>query len=308
MMVRHARRSGCGSARARSGGVWPSPTSPPPSSGAPRPGSAASARRPRTLAAFLDALHPTDLALAAACALGPETRRGSTSSASIRPVLLRVARKGQPADRARDVADSIYARTVRAGASATGRGGRCSTTTTAAVRWPVGCEPSSRSGSSIGCARRAGSNRCRMTRRGACRRRAGRAGPRPRALSRARAARAGRRDRRASTRERRAPALALLRAGHDAEGHRRRARRVGGHRVAQARADAARRCGKPSSGACATAAADRGRNRAAASTTRAPTRRSTWRAPCPRRNGAGHDPDGGFPGPRRPGNCKNCRR
>ena len=58
--------------------------------------------------AYLDALHHEDLALAAACALGLDAA-WEHFVREFRPVLLRVAGKGQPVDRARDVADSIYA-------------------------------------------------------------------------------------------------------------------------------------------------------------------------------------------------------
>jgi RNA polymerase sigma-70 factor, ECF subfamily len=58
--------------------------------------------------AFLGALHHDDLALAAACALGLNAA-WEHFVREFRPILLRVAGKGQPADRVRDVADSIYA-------------------------------------------------------------------------------------------------------------------------------------------------------------------------------------------------------
>ena len=57
---------------------------------------------------FVGALHHEDLALAAACALGLEPA-WEHFVREFRPILLRIAGKGQPADRARDVADSIYA-------------------------------------------------------------------------------------------------------------------------------------------------------------------------------------------------------
>ena len=60
------------------------------------------------LAAFLGALHHEDLALGAACALGLNPA-WEHFVREFRPVLLRIAGKGQPVDRARDVADSIYA-------------------------------------------------------------------------------------------------------------------------------------------------------------------------------------------------------
>jgi RNA polymerase sigma factor (sigma-70 family) len=56
---------------------------------------------------FVGALHHEDLALAAACALGLNPA-WEHFVREFRPILLRVAGKGQPADRARDVADSIY--------------------------------------------------------------------------------------------------------------------------------------------------------------------------------------------------------
>ena len=59
------------------------------------------------LSTFLGALHVADLALAAACALGQEAA-WEHFVREYRPVLLRIASKGQQADRARDVADSIY--------------------------------------------------------------------------------------------------------------------------------------------------------------------------------------------------------
>jgi RNA polymerase sigma-70 factor, ECF subfamily len=60
------------------------------------------------VAAFLGSLHHEDLALAAACALGLNAA-WEHFVREFRPILLRVAGKGQPADRVRDVADSIYA-------------------------------------------------------------------------------------------------------------------------------------------------------------------------------------------------------
>jgi RNA polymerase sigma-70 factor (ECF subfamily) len=67
-------------------------------------------RSPSTteVAAFVEALHLEDLALASACALGLNTA-WEHFVREFRPVLLRIAAKGQQADRARDVADSIYA-------------------------------------------------------------------------------------------------------------------------------------------------------------------------------------------------------
>jgi len=60
------------------------------------------------LGAFLGTLHVDDLALAAACALGLNPA-WEHFVREFRPILLRVAGKGQPADRARDVADLMYA-------------------------------------------------------------------------------------------------------------------------------------------------------------------------------------------------------
>lgn len=56
---------------------------------------------------FLESLHVEDLALACACARGSE---GAWEHfvREYRPVLLRIASRGQQADRARDVADSVY--------------------------------------------------------------------------------------------------------------------------------------------------------------------------------------------------------
>jgi RNA polymerase sigma-70 factor len=59
------------------------------------------------VAAFLGTLHHDDLALAAACALGLNAA-WEHFVREFRPILLRVAGKGQPADRVRDVVDSIY--------------------------------------------------------------------------------------------------------------------------------------------------------------------------------------------------------
>lgn len=69
------------------------------------PGSAPSARE---LDHYLDTLHLEDLALASACARGSEPAWEHFVRA-YRPVLLRMASRGQQTDRARDVADSIYA-------------------------------------------------------------------------------------------------------------------------------------------------------------------------------------------------------
>jgi len=63
---------------------------------------------PDQVAGFLAALHHEDLALAAACALGLNAA-WEHFVREFRPILLRVAGKGQPVDRVRDVADSIYA-------------------------------------------------------------------------------------------------------------------------------------------------------------------------------------------------------
>jgi len=58
--------------------------------------------------AYLEALHLDDLALACACARGREPA-WDRFVREYRPILLRIAGRGQQADRARDVADSIYA-------------------------------------------------------------------------------------------------------------------------------------------------------------------------------------------------------
>ena len=57
---------------------------------------------------YLQSLHLEDLALACACARGSEAA-WEHFVREFRPVLLRVASRGQQADRARDVADSVYA-------------------------------------------------------------------------------------------------------------------------------------------------------------------------------------------------------
>ena len=57
---------------------------------------------------YLESLHLEDLALACACARGSETA-WEHFVREFRPVLLRIASRGQQADRARDVADSVYA-------------------------------------------------------------------------------------------------------------------------------------------------------------------------------------------------------
>ena len=56
---------------------------------------------------YLESLHLEDLALACACARGLESAWVHFMR-EYRPVLLRIASRGQQADRARDVADSIY--------------------------------------------------------------------------------------------------------------------------------------------------------------------------------------------------------
>ena len=56
---------------------------------------------------YLESLHLEDLALACACALGHESA-WDRFVREYRPILLRIASRGQQADRARDVADSIY--------------------------------------------------------------------------------------------------------------------------------------------------------------------------------------------------------
>jgi len=57
---------------------------------------------------YLDSLHVDDLALACACARGHESAWNRFVQ-EYRPILLRIASRGQQTDRARDVADSIYA-------------------------------------------------------------------------------------------------------------------------------------------------------------------------------------------------------
>lgn len=56
---------------------------------------------------YLESLHLEDLALACACARGSEAAWNHFVR-EYRPILLRIAGRGQQADRARDVADSIY--------------------------------------------------------------------------------------------------------------------------------------------------------------------------------------------------------
>jgi RNA polymerase sigma-70 factor, ECF subfamily len=56
---------------------------------------------------YLESLHLDDLALACACARGCEAAWDHFVG-EYRPILLRIASRGQQADRARDVADSIY--------------------------------------------------------------------------------------------------------------------------------------------------------------------------------------------------------
>ena len=56
---------------------------------------------------YLASLHLEDLALACACARGSETA-WEHFVREFRPVILRIAGRGQQADRARDVADSVY--------------------------------------------------------------------------------------------------------------------------------------------------------------------------------------------------------
>jgi len=57
---------------------------------------------------YLESLHLEDLALACACARGSESAWDHFVTA-YRPILLRIASRGQHSDRAREVADSIYA-------------------------------------------------------------------------------------------------------------------------------------------------------------------------------------------------------
>ncbi|MFO7694066.1 MAG: sigma-70 family RNA polymerase sigma factor [Vicinamibacterales bacterium] len=56
---------------------------------------------------YLESLHLEDLALACACARGSESA-WEHFVREFRPVILRIASRGQQADRARDVADSVY--------------------------------------------------------------------------------------------------------------------------------------------------------------------------------------------------------
>jgi len=62
---------------------------------------------PAELEQYLESLHLEDLALACACARGRESAWDHFVR-QYRPILLRIASRGQQADRARDVADSIY--------------------------------------------------------------------------------------------------------------------------------------------------------------------------------------------------------
>ena len=63
---------------------------------------------PAEIEQYLESLHLEDLALACACARGSEPAWDHFVS-EYRPILLRIASRGQQADRARDVADSVYA-------------------------------------------------------------------------------------------------------------------------------------------------------------------------------------------------------
>lgn len=56
---------------------------------------------------YLESLHVEDLALACACARGREAAWDHFVR-EYRPILLRIAGRGQPVDRAREVADSVY--------------------------------------------------------------------------------------------------------------------------------------------------------------------------------------------------------
>ena len=62
---------------------------------------------PAEVEQYLESLHLEDLALACACARGRESAWDHFVR-QYRPILLRIASRGQQADRARDVADSIY--------------------------------------------------------------------------------------------------------------------------------------------------------------------------------------------------------
>jgi RNA polymerase sigma-70 factor len=62
---------------------------------------------PAEVEQYLESLHLEDLALACACARGSEPAWDHFVG-EFRPILLRIASRGQQADRARDVADSIY--------------------------------------------------------------------------------------------------------------------------------------------------------------------------------------------------------
>ena len=62
---------------------------------------------PAEVEQYLESLHLEDLALACACARGSEPAWDHFVR-EFRPILLRIASRGQQADRARDVADSIY--------------------------------------------------------------------------------------------------------------------------------------------------------------------------------------------------------
>jgi RNA polymerase sigma-70 factor (ECF subfamily) len=62
----------------------------------------------REVEGYLDSLHLEDLALACACARGSESA-WEHFVREFRPIILRIASRGQQTDCARDVADSIYA-------------------------------------------------------------------------------------------------------------------------------------------------------------------------------------------------------
>ncbi len=190
---------------------------------------------------YLESLRLEDLALACACAHGSEPA-WERFVRDFRPILLRMASRGQQADRGRDVADSLYAelygsRARRDEAIALrllpreehprrlAPGGR-----SAAVGGPRPGVAAVRAvaGGRVG---RSSAGRGRQPRNGI------RARPAPAAPVRATGARGG--DCRPGQ-PGQAAADSLLHAGHDAGRHRARPRRVRSHGVAQARADARR--------------------------------------------------------------------
>ena len=108
---------------------------------------------------YVGSLRLGDLALACACEEGADAA-WDHFVLEYRPILYRAADALDPTGRAREIADSLYAKLygLRAGAA---NGVRSSVISTAEAVWPPGSAPYWPSGTSIGCVPTGGRRHCR---------------------------------------------------------------------------------------------------------------------------------------------------